>query len=180
MRERNPNSHPFGKTLGGGPYRYVGMFALRKPSGADPGNLHAVYPGSELGVHRRFVRGAGTCAHCGHAIMNIYQIQIGNGDVFGVGSECVDKSDIPESEVAKMRRDISKSESKKRAVRKVNRTEKIKAEIKALIEARRDEFESKSHPSTDSLSLLDYAEWIIEHSNNPTFALKRIKHALDK
>lgn len=36
--------------------------------------------------------GLGTCAHCGHAISIICIVQVGNGDLYGVGSDCIEKT----------------------------------------------------------------------------------------
>jgi hypothetical protein len=59
-------THPFERTLGPGPYRYVGFFEIN----IQAGQMGRPYINSHL-VHPRFVSGAGTCAHCGHAIFAI-------------------------------------------------------------------------------------------------------------
>lgn len=72
--------HPFSYTLGAGPYKYIGFgkIIISETSGA-------VYLGPEMD------EGCGTCAHCGHAILNIFIILTGEGKRCGVGSDCIHK-----------------------------------------------------------------------------------------
>lgn len=70
--------------LGIGPYRLVDFFALILPSEANQGrnNFHLAPKDLESGC--------GTCANCGHAIINNYIIKNSEGNRFPVGSECVE------------------------------------------------------------------------------------------
>lgn len=78
-------AHPFSYTLGPGPYRMVDFFGLVLPSEANQGrnNFHLAPKGLKSGC--------GTCAHCGHGIINNYIVQNGLGERFAIGSECVEK-----------------------------------------------------------------------------------------
>ena len=78
--------HPFSYTLGVGPYRLVDFFALVVPSEANQGrnNFHL--------APKNLKSGCGTCAHCGHGIINNYIVQNGLGERFAIGSECVEKA----------------------------------------------------------------------------------------
>jgi len=154
------------------------MFSIRKPEGTDPGNLSAIYPGSELGVHSRFVEGAGTCAHCGMAIMNVYQVQIGNGDVYGVGSSCIEKSEIPETEIAKVRRAVNKHNADHARQLKVKKANNNKVSLEELIESHGEQMRSLPHPAISSLTLFDYANWVRENAGGSAKSLKNIKSRL--
>jgi hypothetical protein len=82
--------HPFFETLGPGPYRFVGCYDL----GAAMDSTSAANFGNMTGWVRdapRLKAGLGTCAHCGTAIMNICIVRVGNGDLYGVGEDCVEK-----------------------------------------------------------------------------------------
>jgi hypothetical protein len=82
--------HPFYETLGPGPYRFVGCYdlgAAQDPtSAANFGNLRGW-----LADAPKLKAGLGTCAHCGTAILNICIVRVGNGDLYGVGEDCVEK-----------------------------------------------------------------------------------------
>ncbi len=79
-------THPFLRTLGTGPYKIVDFFALVIPSEANHGrNNYDMAP-------KNLKKGVGTCAHCGHGIINNYIVQNGIGERFPVGSECVEKT----------------------------------------------------------------------------------------
>jgi hypothetical protein len=82
--------HPFYETLGPGPYRFVGCYdlgAAQDPSSAaNFGNMRGW-----LADAPKLKAGLGTCAHCGTAIMNICIVRVGNGDLYGVGEDCVEK-----------------------------------------------------------------------------------------
>jgi len=82
--------HPFYETLGPGPYRFTGCYdlgeAMDPNSAANFGNM------TGWAAHApKLKAGLGTCAHCGMAIMLICIVQVGNGDLYGVGSDCVEK-----------------------------------------------------------------------------------------
>ena len=82
--------HPFFETLGPGPYRFVGCYdlgaAMDPTSAANFGNMTGWLRNAP-----KLKAGLGTCAHCGTAIMNICIVSVGNGDLYGVGEDCVEK-----------------------------------------------------------------------------------------
>lgn len=82
--------HPFYETLGEGPYRFVGCYdlgaALDPTSAANFGNMTGW-----LSAAPQLKGGLGTCSHCGKGILNICIVRVGNGDLYGVGEDCVEK-----------------------------------------------------------------------------------------
>lgn len=82
--------HPFYETLGPGPYRFTGCYdmgeAMDSTSAANFGSMRGW-----LADAPKLKAGLGTCAHCGMAIMLVCIVQVGNGDLYGVGSDCVEK-----------------------------------------------------------------------------------------
>ena len=85
--------HPFLEAgMGEGPYAFVGCFdlaaAMTPDSAANFGNMTGWVKDAP-----RLKAGMGTCACCGHGIMQICIIRTGNGDLYGVGSDCVLKTE---------------------------------------------------------------------------------------
>ena len=82
--------HPFYATLGEGPYSFQGCYdlgaALDPKSAANFGNMTGWLRDSP-----RTKNGLGSCAHCGQGIMLICLVKTGNGDLYGIGSDCVEK-----------------------------------------------------------------------------------------
>lgn len=173
MNEKEVAVHPFERSLGAGPYKFVGMFEINLAAGA----MGRAYYDQSL-VHKRFVRGAGTCAHCGHAILVVCQVQIGNGDVYGVGSDCIAKVAMPVIELTAVQKAIKAREAKKRSDRKLAKHLAAKEEIGKLIADRGSEMADMQSPRSRG-SLLEYAKWCLERSTNATYALSTIKYALD-
>jgi hypothetical protein len=172
--------HPFQRTLGDGPYKFVGFFYINIQAG-QMGRPY-INPND---IHPKFVRGAGTCAHCGQAILNVCQIQIGNGEVYGIGLDCVQKVAMPVREltlIEKAKRDHDKA---LRQARKAKKGQAARDELQALIDSHSAELAAKKHPSeylanSQGLTLLDYAKWTVEKSNDGgiLFALNNVKNAL--
>ena len=84
-------AHPFyAAGFGEGPYYFVGCFDLAEATDSDSaanfGNMRGW-----LNDAPRLKAGMGTCACCGHAIMQICIVRTGNGDLYGVGSDCIEK-----------------------------------------------------------------------------------------
>jgi hypothetical protein len=146
----------------------------------ENGKLGRPYYDQSL-VHKNFVTGAGTCAHCGHAILNICQVQIGNGEVYGVGTDCIEKVGLPVKELTAVQKAVRVHEKAKRVARKESKGNIARNEIRALIEANRDAFLAKPHPKMKGMTLLDYANWVLEHSSDGgiLFALTTIRSALN-
>lgn len=79
-------SHPFQNTLGAGPYKYMGSFDL------GAAIRHQQNFGDTAAAFRdapRLEAGMGTCAHCGNAILNIQIVRRGDGNLYGVGTDCI-------------------------------------------------------------------------------------------
>jgi hypothetical protein len=84
-------AHPFELAgLGTGPYRFVGMVSIPGPSLAEA-NPEA-YNNALRELPRDLVGGCGTCSCCGMAIMNICIVVNGQGQRYGIGSDCVLKT----------------------------------------------------------------------------------------
>jgi hypothetical protein len=84
--------HPFLEAgMGEGPYAYVGNYdlseAMNPDSAANFGNMTGF-----LSEAPKLKAGMGTCACCGMTIMNICIIRDGAGDLWGVGTDCVEKT----------------------------------------------------------------------------------------
>src|ERR1700677_1659025 len=88
--ETELKEHPFERTLGRGPYRFVCFYDLGAVIGAlNAGNVAGYNNG--LAMAPKVESGLGTCSHCGHAILNIFVVQTGDGKRYGVGSDCIEK-----------------------------------------------------------------------------------------
>lgn len=112
--------HPFSLTLGEGPYKYVGSYNMAEAL------AHQEAYGSTEQAFRyapRLAAGLGTCAHCGHAILDIRVIQRGDGKLYGVGSDCVMKAacegDV--SDLSALERQVRADDRRKRDERKARK-----------------------------------------------------------
>lgn len=162
--------HPFNRTLGLGPYTVVGFFALKLPSEANQGrnNFH---------LAPKVERGIGSCAHCGHAITNIYIVSNGDGLRFGIGSDCVLKAGLPQTEISKVERNEKGLAKKRRAELKVKKGNAARLDLSTMIESMSQVLQSKPHPSRSDLNLLDYANFVLKRSGEGgiVIALKKIR-----
>lgn len=82
--------HPFQNTIGPGPYRFVGTYDM------GAALAHQQSFGDTAAAFRdapRLEAGMGTCAHCGQAILNICIVRRGDGKLYGVGTDCIMKTD---------------------------------------------------------------------------------------
>src|SRR5690348_498740 len=104
--------HPFELTLGPGPYRYVGFGKIQVSE-----TFGARYDGPEV------ERGAGTCAHCGMGIMNIYVVETSENKRFGVGSDCIMKAGMEAKELSKVERAVRDHKAQGRAALKLKKGE---------------------------------------------------------
>ena len=132
--------HPFETSIGAGPYTFAGfgkiVFDERKG---------AVYYGPRL------EDGCGTCAHCGMGITNIFIIKAGNGKLYGVGSSCIEKSNLPYEVKSQAKREKLKQDKIKRQQKDQEKALKCIEEIKQTIEENRSVLEKVPHP-TDYLA----------------------------
>lgn len=110
--------HPFQNTIGPGPYKFLGSYdmgaALRHQEAF--GDTAAAFRDAP-----RLEAGMGTCVHCGHPILNIQIVRRGDGKLFGVGSDCIqkigDKKLISAAKAEKNRIAREKSAAKREANR---------------------------------------------------------------
>lgn len=158
--------HPFERTLGAGPYRFVGAGRI-----AVSETFGARYIGPEC------ERGAGTCAHCGHAIMNIFVIETGEKRRFGVGSDCIHKVGIPARELSAVKKAELAMERQKRAERKKRKGDAARIELRQILETKAEALKLIQHGKQ---SLYQYATWCLDRSNDGgiVIVLKRVKEAL--
>jgi hypothetical protein len=173
----NAKLHPFEMTIGPGPYQYVGFGCIEISE-----RFGARYSGPEL------ERGCGTCAHCGTAILNIFVIRAGDGKNYGVGCDCIEKSNLPyavKNAVEKQR--LLRERDKRRAASDRRRVERNKRKADFL--ARFLEYwptsklfaetKTKPHPveslAAQGLTLNDYISWNLTRGNDGPLA----KYGLD-
>lgn len=163
--------HPFERTIGPGPYRFVDFFVIIKPSESCPmGNYHML-PQDVSG---------GTCAHCGMGIMNNYVITRGDGKKFAVGSDCIAKVGLPVKELTAMEKAKKAHEKKLRDARKLKRQQAQKAKDDAYIEKfvatwnnpdfkPRESWARQPHPNAvlaaRGKTLADYVDWNVTMKN---------------
>lgn len=161
--------HPFEMTLGLGPYKFIGIIEIKK--GEYGTKLFGSVPVETV------KRGLGTCAHCGHAIMSCFIIQIENGERFGVGSDCIHKAGLPYIELTKIQKIERERQRTQRAERKAKKGINARNALQEFISQNETSLKTKPHPSRPNSTLLDYANWCIENSNDGgiVFALKKIK-----
>lgn len=82
--------HPFEIAgMGQGPYSFVGYAKI--PSNELAGQNPDAY-NNALRALPVVKAGMGTCAACGMAIMHVFVVKDGNGDCWGVGSSCIEKT----------------------------------------------------------------------------------------
>lgn len=167
-------AHPFEKSLGAGPYRFVGMFHISLAAGA----MGRPYYDASL-VHKNFVRGAGTCAHCGHAILNVCQVMIGNGEVYGIGTDCIAKVSMPVIELTKVQKAVKAHEKALRDARKKRKGDAARIELGTLIAEKADLMATIPNGRQ---TLLSYAQWCHANSNSGgiVIVLKHVKACIQK
>jgi len=155
--------HPFTENLGDGPFSYVGYFDLGSrrramEAGRDYAEVMKDAP--------RLKAGLGTCAHCGHAIMNIMIVRNGDGELFGVGSDCIRKvyADGDVEQLSKMERDIKTKKKVERMEREQAQFDKVMPEYTAALA----KLANKPHPvdyyASIGKTLADYYEFVIRGS----------------
>lgn len=169
----NQTSHPFERTIGLGPYRIVGFFALVLPSEANQGrnNFHLA-PKTE--------RGCGTCAHCGTGIINNFIVETSDGKRYPIGSDCIEKVGLPVQELTKMKRIERERAKKQRQERKKFKGEAARLELKQLVESQSETLKNIQYRV--GVSMYQYATFCIEKSSDGgiVFALNTVKNSLSK
>jgi hypothetical protein len=172
-------AHPFARTLGPGPYKYVGFFDLGRVIAAlHAGNVNGYNNG--LAMAPKVEAGMGTCAHCGHAILNIFVIETGEKRRFGIGSDCILKVGIEAKELTKVQKAVRNHAKELRDARKAKKEESARFELATLLETHILTLNALPHPSIDGLTLYQYVTWILQRPSNKVFALKRVQTILSK
>jgi hypothetical protein len=98
----NSKNHPFEKAgLGSAPFRCVGMHVEVGP--IQRGSMSIGAPGQPMG----------TCDFCGNGIKYVYDIVSSNGNDFGVGCECVLKTDGVSTKLTKQVKTIKRNHDRK-------------------------------------------------------------------
>lgn len=125
--------HPFSFTLGEGPYKYVGSYDMSRAVAAV--NNGSKDTAAAFQDAPRLEAGLGTCAHCGHAILNIQIVRRGDGKLYGVGSDCILKvaAEGDVGAVSEMERKIRIAAKKKRQDREAAKKEEIKPAFEAAL-----------------------------------------------
>jgi hypothetical protein len=129
-------THPFEKTLGPGPYVFTGMYSLIAGEKAS-------------------------CAHCGQAIINVFNIQTGEGKICGVGSDCIHKIGLPDHIMAQVKRAEQDHDRKLRNERKNKKINELRTELAGLIKLYGPNLAQFPHPRFSGKNLRDDAEWTV-------------------
>lgn len=171
-------THPFESTLGPGPYKFVGMFYINKAVGAQGRPYYDKYL-----VHANFKSGAGTCTHCGQAILNICQVKVGNGDVYGVGIDCVQKVSLPPTEMKQIDKERKAHEKKLRLDRAELKRQGDFGALKELYEQETEAMTKLPHPNayfaSQGKTLADYVAFFVDKpKSNCKTALNYVRSAL--
>jgi len=171
-------AHPFERTLGAGPYRFIDTFNLGEA-------LSALGAGNVMGYDFAMARlpnleaGAGTCAHCHHSISFICIVRRGDGKLYGVGSDCIAKCGLPYQELSKLQKAKKAHEKKLRDARKAAKLEALKKDLQRFCEQNAERLKADPHPSaglsSQGKSLLDYLEWMVKNSKSVNFLGKILK-----
>lgn len=156
--------HPFETTLGLGPYQFIGVGEI-----CFSPTFGARYIGPEC------ERGAGTCAHCGHAIKYVYVIETAEKRRFGVGSDCILKVSMPVKIVSQIEAIERKRQKEQRQAKKAVKGQSARNELKTLIDSNRDLLSNSMR--TQYNTWLSYAEFCVEKSSDGgiVLALKAVQ-----
>lgn len=164
--------HPFSYSLGAGPYRYVGFFDLgRAIAAVNNGTMDTAHAMQDS---PRLEAGMGTCAHCGHGILNIFIVRRGDGKLYGVGSDCIMKvsSEGDVSDVSKMEREIRRQAKIKRENLEQAKRDSLEADYQEALKV----LASKPHPNSYFASkgktAADYYSFVSKNSKNMKAAIK--------
>src|SRR5574343_1743482 len=158
--------HPFSFTLGEGPYRFVGTYDMgRAVAAVNNGSKDTAAAFQDA---PRLEAGLGTCAHCGHAILNICIVRRGDGKLYGVGSDCILKvaasGDV--SEVSKLERMIRQAKSEKAAARKQAKIDALMPDFKDALEVLKDQPHPNEHFASKGKTAADYFNFIPWNEKN--------------
>lgn len=171
------NRHPFSFTLGPGPYRFVGVFSIILPSEANQGR-------SNFHLAPKVDGGIGTCFHCGHAIIDCFLVKTGEGKIFGVGCDCIDKigGEGDFSNISAFERAAKLLKRKKGQEQRKRRRLKLASKIYELMSHNEAKLKSAPHPSQyhSSKSLFDYCKFCFKDGKASLGALSLLEKKIVK
>ena len=131
------DTHPFARTLGPGPYQFIGVVSIVK----DERHGTRVF-GPADGVES----GIGTCAHCGHAIMECFIVRTAENRKFGVGCDCINKVYDDYPKVDQFILAVKNAKAKAAKIKRQALTERKLAEIRAHLTKFKDQYSLSPHP----------------------------------
>jgi hypothetical protein len=173
--------HPFARTLGPGPYKWLGSFDLGAAiSMQQNGNIDG--HNNAMASAPRLEAGMGTCAHCGMAIMLIQIVKTGEGKLFGVGSDCVMKTfqkdkienmDAFQKKLHEIKRQKGKEQRERARV-------KLAGQVLALMNEHEQVLKSLPHPSSfhKHLTAYDYCQFVYRKGHITSGASKILLHKI--
>jgi hypothetical protein len=164
--------HPFSRTLGPGPYRFIGQ---GKVCFGETFGARYIGPACESG--------AGTCAHCGTAIIYVYVIETAEKRRFGVGSDCIGKI----QDQSQFENFTAFERELKLQKRKAGQETRERSRIKLMQQCQdrvASNFETLSkhpHPSPfrANETFQDYAKWYVARTGASLGAWKEFRIKLD-
>lgn len=167
--------HPFERAgLGKAPFRYVGMAAQDLCYGQAILN-RAEYEQTGVSVT---TKPGGTCAYCGTYIVSMFNIRSGDGRVFHVGSDCVEKTGDAKLAAAVKLEKRAADKAKREA-----RATMVKDQLTAMLadDSARAKLAQSYHEDYPSRTLLDWADWMLAHAGatGRSKTLKAVKAALE-
>jgi hypothetical protein len=148
--------HVFEKAgLGVAPYRFGGMFTIVK-QGANT-NAFA----GELIKYPKLEAGCGTCAFCGHAIMNVFVVVSADGTRWGVGSSCIHKFGA-----ANLVKTVKAAIREKQKARRKAKGDAARAELIACLDEPRIHGmpHSNAHFAQQGKTFADEIQWFIDNA----------------
>lgn len=167
--------HPFSFTLGEGPYTYVGSYDMgRAVAAVNNGSKDTAAAFQDA---PRLEAGMGTCAHCGHAILNIQIIRRGDGKLYGVGSDCVLKvaADGDVSAVSAMERKIRQAAAEKRYNKEQDKIKALEADYQAALIVLASQPHPNEHFASKGKTYADYIQFCSKTSKNMKAAIEKAK-----
>lgn len=131
-KDKEPKAHPFEEAgMGLGPYKWVGMYSL--PSSDLAEKNPSAYQ-EALREMPKLKGGCGTCYACGMAIIHICIVADRDGVLYGVGTDCVEKTEDPHlGNAAKLA-----TAKRLKEIRRQKREEKWHADRAAYLEENKD------------------------------------------
>ena len=174
----SPKRHPFSK-FGPAPYRYAGNVTI------TVGERGTQVSNPELSFKAR----CGTCANCGHGIMDNYVVMCGDGSMHSVGSDCIHKiyDDVGTGyeDLTQIQKAIKLEKSRKAKAKRQAKESAVCAEILpkalALYDQHKNKLATMPHPNeylrSQGKSYADYFRYFLPRGGSSS---KSIKSFIDK